>query len=249
MCDLFSNPGIKCWCPDPGFGAESVEQWHHGVQGTVLVHGGVAPGSPSGHGAPQPQGTSVSLASHPGRIIKGASFTVWMEMWQLWCGSLVPQLLRGRQVTLWSDPTHPPVAALPGVCLASVCSVVFHHFLRLQCIFGKASCMFTGLLKVLMPNISLSAAGTFAGFAGLFTGLKPLMTLWTHSTVTGNSSYPVLSRMWCEFQIRKFNKLSQAVQSLSVYWFKWIFKTPRRQLHVSKGTLTIDVKELERSTK
>lgn len=38
-----------------------------------------------------------------------------------------------------------------------------------------------------MPNISLSAVGMFAGSAGLFTGLKALMILWTHSTVTGTA--------------------------------------------------------------
>lgn len=106
-----------------------------------------------------------------------------------------------------------------------------------------------GQLKVLMPNISLSAAGMFAGFAGLFTGLKPWMILQTHSAVTCYSSYPVLLWMWCEFHVRKYNKPSQAVLSVSVYWFKWVFKTPRRQLHGSKETLRTNVKELGRNTK
>lgn len=96
-----------------------------------------------------------------------------------------------------------------------------------------------------MPNTTLSAIGMFAGFAGLFTGLKPWMILQTRSTVTCNSSYPVLLCMWWEFHVRKHNKPSRAVLSLSVYWFKWIFKTPRRQLHGSKETLRTNVKNWE----
>lgn len=114
----------------------------------MLVRGCVAPGSPSGRGAPQPQGTWFALASHPGRIMEeSASFAVQMELWQLWRGSLVPQLSQGRQVAPWSGPTHLPVTALPGICLVSVCSVVLHHFLRLQCIFGKASCMLAEIVE------------------------------------------------------------------------------------------------------
>lgn len=42
-------------------------------------------------------------------------------------------------------PTHLSITDLPGICLAPVLSVVLHRFLRLQCIFGKASRMLTGI--------------------------------------------------------------------------------------------------------
>lgn len=55
--------------------------------------------------------------------------------------------------------------------------------------------------------------------------------------------------MWCEFHVRKYNKTSQAVLSLSVYWFKWKsqidLKLPEDSYMVPKRLLEPKLKNWE----
>lgn len=143
------------------------------MQGTVLVSGCAAPGSPSGYSALHPQGTGFTLLSHPGHITEdSASFGVQMKMWQLHHDSLVPQLSQGGQVALWSGPPHLPVTAFPGICLASIRSVVLHHLLRLQCILGKASCILTRTIEGFNGKYLSQQLVHFLALLGYLLGLN-----------------------------------------------------------------------------
>lgn len=134
-----SRPCFQCWL------CRAVAPW--GARHSA-GRGCAAPGSPSGYSAPHPQGTGLALLCHPGHIAEdSASFAVHMKMWQLQHGSLVPQLSRGGRVALWSGPPHLPITAFPGICLATICSVVLHPLPRLQCVLGKASCMLTRTIE------------------------------------------------------------------------------------------------------
>lgn len=70
----------------------------------------------------------------PSQVVADVAALEWL---------LVTQLSQRRQVALWLGLIHLPIAALSDIYPASVFSVVLHPFLRLQCLFGKVSCMCT----------------------------------------------------------------------------------------------------------